>query len=143
MKANKGKALEEEKTGGTRAHGPGSRSRLLYDNFRYSVKFNSNKNVAVLVESFTGQEHIVGRVGGWRAAALAELDRYFADRDGRERGYRLFLAVKLLPTVEPSKGYRALSALKALTLEETIFWVWQYHSYGNSAIGALKHIHMR
>ncbi|RWX74208.1 MAG: hypothetical protein Metus_0233 [Candidatus Methanosuratincola subterraneus] len=122
---------------------PGAEIRLLYDNFRYTVKIDRARKRAVLVESFMGQDNAIGRVGGWRAMALAELDRHFSGRDNRERGYRLFLAAKLLPEVGASRACKALSVLKRLTLEETIFWVWQYHSYGARAIGALKHIHMR
>lgn len=119
-------------------------TRLLYDNLRYEVRsFGKDGKKVALIERFLGEERVVGAVGSWRMAALQELDRHFSDRDGRERGFRLFLAAKMLTTVEARRGHKAFEALKRLTLEETIFWVWQYHSYGERAIGAMKHIHLR
>ncbi len=135
---------------------------LLYDNFKYRVETHIDppsrrqrgvcedrgaappkKARCMLIESFLGKESIVGTVEGWRMNALLEVDRHFSESDNRERGYRLFLAVKLLQTVKEPKAWAAVEVLKGLTLEETIFWVWQYHSYGNRALGALKHIHLR
>lgn len=95
-----------------------------------------------LVERFAGTERVVGYAEGWRAAALKMIDEHFAEKGGRERGFRLFLALKSLRTVDARRGAEMLDALKKMTLEETIFWVWQYHSYGDRAIGAMKHIHM-
>jgi len=155
---------------GERGHAR-SRSGLLYDNFRYEVRpagagdggsgieggglsgsksrstsgsndtSKSRKRVA-LIERFAGSERVIGYLEGWRATALQELDRHFADKDGRERGFRLFLALKSLRTVDARRGPDLFEALRRMTLEETIFWVWQYHSYGERAIGAMKHIHM-
>lgn len=135
---------------------------ILYDNFKYRVETHIDplsrrqrgvcedrraappkKARCVLIESFLGKESIVGSVEGWRINALLDVDRHFSESDNRERGYRLFLAVKLLQTVNQPKAWAAIEVLKGLTLEETIFWVWQYHSYGNRALGALKHIHLR
>jgi len=42
---------------------------------------------------------------------------------------------------ELHKINKYLQVMKELTLEESIFWVWQYHSYGIKAINALKYIH--
>ncbi|MGF3499631.1 MAG: hypothetical protein ACQXXL_08465, partial [Candidatus Methanosuratincola sp.] len=138
-----------------------AKNRLLYDNFRYEVRpvplnaarrckgddagedcrSGCKKRVA-LIEIFAGSESVIGCLEGWRGAALEELDRYFLDKDGRERGFRLFLALKSLRTVDARRGPELFDVLRRLTLEETIFWVWQYHSYGERAIGAMKHIHM-
>ena len=116
-------------------------STAVYDNFRYRLE-NTPQTIR-LVEMFLGNEAVVGEVRGWKTHLLRHVDDCFKDKDERERGYRLFLAVKVLNKIrEPRKTSAYLKAMKELTLEETIFWVWQHHSYNGRAINAFKCIHL-
>ena len=116
-------------------------STAVYDNFRYRLEITP-KTIR-LVEMFLGNEAVVGEVRGWKTHMLRLVDDCFKDKDERERGYRLFLAVKVLNKIrEPRKTSAYLKAMKELTLEETIFWVWQHHSYNGRAINAFKCIHL-
>ena len=116
-------------------------STTLYENFRYSL-IEMPKSLK-LVESFTGNEATIGQVRVWKKHILAEIDRYFGDKDERERGYRLFLAVKALNRLKDvAKAPMFMRVMRELTLEEAIFWVWQYHSHGNKAINAFNCIHL-
>jgi len=74
---------------------------------------------------------------------LRALDVWFSGKDERERGYRLFLAIKVLNKInDPHKANRYLQVMKELTLEESVFWVWQYHSYHSKAVNAFNCIHL-
>lgn len=116
-------------------------STAVYDNFRYRLE-KTPKTIR-LVEIFLGNEAAVGEVRGWKTHLLRHVDDWFKDKDERERGYRLFLAVKVLNKIHrPTKTSTYLQAMKALTLEEAIFWVWQYHSYNSKAINAFQCIHI-
>lgn len=116
-------------------------STAIYNNFKYIVE--ETPKTLRLVEIFLGDQIIIGNVRGWKCALLRSISNWYLDKDERERGYRLFLAIKILNKLnEPSKTNRFLQVMKELTLEETIFWVWQYHSYQNKAVNAFKHIHM-
>jgi len=113
----------------------------LYDNFRYSL-IETPKSLK-LVESYIGNEANIGQVRAWKRLMLSEIDRFFGGKDERERGYRLFLAVKALNRLkDATKASMFMRVMRELTLEETIFWVWQYHSYGNRAINAFNCIHL-
>ena len=116
-------------------------STTLYDNFRYSL-IETPKSLK-LVESYIGNEANIGQVRAWKRHMLSEIDRFFVGKDERERGYRLFLAVKALNRLrDATKASMFMRVMRELTLEETIFWVWQYHSHGNKAINAFNCIHL-
>jgi len=116
-------------------------SSILYDNFRYSL-IETPKSLK-LVESYIGNEAKIGQVRTWKRHMLSEIDRCFAGKDERERGYRLFLAVKALNRLkDATKVSMFMRVMRELTLEEAIFWVWQYHSHGNKAINAFNCIHL-
>ncbi|MCW3988813.1 MAG: hypothetical protein NWE88_01910 [Candidatus Bathyarchaeota archaeon] len=116
-------------------------STAVYDNFRYRLE-KTPKTVR-LVEMFLGNEAVIGEVRGWKTHLFRHVDDWFIDKDERERGYRLFLAIKVLNKIhEPRKTSTYLQAMKELTLEEAIFWVWQYHSYNGRAVNAFKCIHL-
>lgn len=96
-----------------------------------------------LSESFQGHEVIVGKVFGWRANVFEEFAESLANRDEREKGYRLFLTLQVLKTLRVRrKTNHFLRAVTELSLEEVIFWVWQFHSYGKLALNAFKCIHL-
>jgi len=119
-------------------------TNLLYDNSTYHL--TDTPHTTRLTETFIGSECTVGEVRGWKRRLLTSVDEHFRDRDNRERGYRLFLAIKVLNELRlPTKTPRYMELMKRLTLEEVIFWVWQYNSYGSRAIIAFKtmHIHNR
>ena len=116
-------------------------STALYNNFKYMLE--ETPKTLRLVEIFLGDVAVIGEVRGWKRTLLRTVSNWFIDKDERERGYRLFLALKVLNKISaPFKTNRYLLAMKELTLEETIFWVWQYHSYDNKAINAFKCIHL-
>lgn len=120
---------------------PANSSTVLYDNFKYSLK--KTPKTLKLVESFIGNETEIGQVRVWRRHILLKIDRFFRGKDERERGYRLFLAVKALNRLKNvTKTPMFMRVMRELTLEEAIFWVWQYHSYGNKAINAFNCIHL-
>ena len=120
---------------------PVNSSTVLYDNFRYSLR-ETPKSLK-LVENFIGNEATIGQVRAWKRHILSEIDRWFIGKDERERGYRLFLAVKALNRLkDATKASVFVRVMRELTLEETIFWVWQYHSHGNKAINAFNCIHL-
>ena len=117
-------------------------STAVYDNFRYRLE-RTPKTIR-LVEMFLGNEAVVGEVRGWKTHLFRHVNDWFKEKDERERGYRLFLAVKVLNKIrEPRKTSAYLRAMKGLTLEEAIFWVWQYHSYNRKAITAFNCIHLK
>jgi len=112
-----------------------------YRNFKYRIVETSRR--VKLLESFLGTETVMGQVSGWKRSLFTEIARVFQDKDERERGYRLFLALNVLRCIDNRrKASSFLKAMNEMTLEETIFWVWQYHSYGRAAINALKCIHI-
>ena len=116
-------------------------STAVYDNFKYKIV--ETPKTLRLVETFLGDEVVVGEVRGWKISLLRHLDDWLYDKDERERGYRLFLAVKILNKIRKLKKTSIyMRVMKGLTLEETIFWVWQYHSYNSKAISAFKCIHL-
>ncbi len=116
-------------------------STAVYNNFKY--RFEETPKTLRLVEVFLGDEAVIGEVRGWKRDLLRTVDKWFSDKDERERGYRLFLAIKILNKInEPYKTNRYLQVMKEITLEESIFWVWQYHSYSIKAINAFKCIHL-
>lgn len=116
-------------------------STALYDNFRYRL-IETPKSIK-LIEAFIGNDAEIGQVRAWKRHVLAETDRFFGGKDERERGYRLFLAVKALNRLKDvAKVPLFMRVMRELTLEETIFWVWQYHSHGNKAINAFNCIHL-
>jgi len=116
-------------------------STTLYDNFRYSL-IETPKSLK-LVESYIGNEATIGQVRAWKRHILSEMDRCFGGKDERERGYRLFLTVKALNRLkDTTKAPIFMRVMRELTIEEAIFWVWQYHSHGNKAINAFNCIHI-
>jgi hypothetical protein len=116
-------------------------TNLLYDNSTYHI-FDT-PHTTRLIETFIGEERRVGEVRGWRRNLLNLVDKHYQKQDNRERGYRLYLATKVLNGLRlPGKSTRYLELMKQLTLEEVIFWVWQYNSYGKKAITAFKTIHI-
>lgn len=116
-------------------------STTLYDNFRYSL-IETPKSLK-LVESYIGNDAKIGQVRAWKRHILSEIDRCFVGNDERERGYRLFLAVKALNRLkDAAKAPMFMRVMRELTLEEAIFWVWQYHSHGNKAINAFNCIYL-
>lgn len=116
-------------------------STALYDNFRYSI-IETPKSLK-LIENFIGNEAEIGQVRSWKRHMLAEIDRCFEGKDERERGYRLFFTVKALNRLkDAAKAPTFMRVMRELTLEEVIFWVWQYHSHGNKAINAFNCIHL-
>jgi len=95
------------------------------------------------LECFLGTETVIGQVGGWRRKKLTEIARLLDGKDERERGYRLFLALNLLKRIDNTRKVGAFwRAMNEITLEEAIFWVWQYHSYGKVALNAFNCIHI-
>lgn len=112
-----------------------------YRNFKYSIVETPQR--VKLLESFLGTETVMGQVSGWKRSLFIEIARFFQDKDEREKGYRLFLALNVLRCIDDRRKMGSfLKAMYEITLEETIFWVWQYHSYGKAAINALKCIHI-
>lgn len=117
-------------------------STQLYENFNYKL-VETPKSVK-LVEVFIGKEAVIGQVRFWKVFVLNNIFEFFKDRDEREKGYRLFLVIKALNSLRNgAKVPRFVKVMKEITLEETIFWVWQYHSHGRRAINAFNCIHMR
>lgn len=117
-------------------------STELYDNFKY--KLVETPKTIKLIEIFIGNEAIIGQVRSWKTEVLKNISKTFDEKDERERGYRLFLTVKVLNRLRNgSKIPIFLKVMRELTLEETIFWVWQYHSHGRKAINAFNCIHLR
>lgn len=117
-------------------------STQLYENFNYKL-VETPKSVK-LVEVFIGKETVIGQVRSWKVFVLNNISEFFKDRDEREKGYRLFLVIKALNSLrDGAKVPRFVKVMKEITLEETIFWVWQYHSHGRRAINAFNCIHMR
>lgn len=120
---------------------PISQPHTTYQNFRYIV-IKKGQTVS-LSESFQGHEIIVGKVFGWRAKVFDEFAESLSNRDEREKGYRLFLTLQVLKTLRAKrKTNHFLRAVTELSLEEVIFWVWQFHSYGKLALNAFNCIHM-
>jgi hypothetical protein len=116
-------------------------SSAPYRNFRYRIV--ETPRYAKLLECFLGTETVIGQVGGWRIRILREIARGLEGKDERERGYRLFLALNLLKSIDDTRKVGIFwRAMNEITLEETIFWVWQYHSYGKAALNAFNCIHM-
>jgi hypothetical protein len=112
-----------------------------YRNFKYRIVETPWR--VKLLESFLGTETVMGQVSGWKRSLFTEVARVFQEKDERERGYRLFLALNVLRCIDDRRKMSSfLKAMNEMTLEETIFWVWQYHSYGRAAINALKCIHL-
>ena len=125
----------------TKAIKDGNDSSVLYRNFKYHIV--ETHHYARLMECFLGTETVIGQVGGWRRQLLTEISKLWENRDERERGYRLFLALNLLKRINNTrKAGIFLRAINEITLEEVIFWVWQYHSYGTPALNAFNCIHM-
>lgn len=113
----------------------------VYDNFRYRLE--ETPKTLRLVEIFLGNEVIVGEVRRWKRPPLQLVGEWLKEKDERERGYRLFLAVKVLNKIhKPRKVDAYVRVMKELTLEEAIFWVWQYHTYNGKAVNAFKCIHL-
>jgi len=118
-----------------------SHSSAPYRNFRYRIV--ETPRYAKLLECFLGTEAVIGQVCGWRMRILKEIARWLEGKDERERGYRLFLALNLLKRIDDTRKVGAfLRAMNEITLEEAIFWVWQYHSYGTAALNAFNCVHM-
>ena len=116
-------------------------STILYDNFKYTLK--ETPKTLKLIESFIGNEATIGQVRVWRRHVLLKINQLSRGKDERERGYRLFLAVKTLNRLKNvTKAPMFMRVMRELTLEEAIFWVWQYHSHGNKAINAFNCIHL-
>ncbi len=116
-------------------------STAIYNNFKY--KLEETTKTLRLVEVFLGDEAVIGEVRGWKRNIIRIINKWFNDKDERERGYRLFLAIKVLNKINEShKTNKYLQVMKELTLEESIFWVWQYHSYNDKAVNAFRCIHM-
>jgi len=114
---------------------------VLYKNFSYKLK--KTKHSLQLIENFISNEIIIGRVFHWKAMLLLKINEWYQDKDERERGYRLFFAIKVLNSMSQSSSiHNFLRSMKEITLEEVIFWVWQYSIYGKKAIGAYNFIHM-
>ncbi|MBN1683204.1 hypothetical protein JW865_06600 [Candidatus Bathyarchaeota archaeon] len=114
----------------------------LYKNFSYELV--RTKRSVKLIENFLNNEIEIGRVYTWKAMLLSQIDDFYCKSDERERGYRLYLAIKLLNNMKKSdKIYSFIRSMKELSLEEAIFWVWQYNIYNNKAIDAFKIIHMK
>ena len=117
-------------------------STQLYENFNYKL-VETPKSVK-LVEVFIGKETVIGQVRSWKVFVLNNISEFFKDRDEREKGYRFFLVIKALNGLRNgAKVPRFIKVMKEITLEETIYWVWQYHSHGRRAINAFNCIHMR
>jgi len=116
-------------------------STAVYNNFKYRIE--ETPKTTRLIEVFLGDEVIVGEVRNWKRELIRKIDKWFSEKDERERGYRLFLALKILNKLsKPYKTNHYLQVMKELTLEESIFWVWQFHSYKSKAINAFKCIHL-
>jgi hypothetical protein len=116
-------------------------STAVYNNFKYRIEETSK--TTRLIEVFLGDEVIVGEVRSWKRELIRIIEKWFSEKDERERGYRLFLALKVLNNLtQPNKTNQYLQVMRELSLEESIFWVWQYHSYYNKAIHAFKYIHL-
>jgi hypothetical protein len=110
------------------------------NNFHYKVVETANS--VMLVETFLNYEKIIGHARSWKKKVFLQFAHSLLETDERQKGYRLFLALKLLGEVKETRNaYTFLRVMNELTLEEVIFWVWQYHSYGKCAIAALKKIH--
>lgn len=114
---------------------------LLYDNSTYHLA--DTAYTTRLVENHIGDESVVGEVRGWKRTLLSRIDAHFKDSDNRERGYRLYLGIKILKELTSSRASRAyLDLMKGLTLEEVIFWVWQYNTYGKRAAMGFIAMHL-
>jgi hypothetical protein len=110
------------------------------NNFHYKVVETANS--VKLIETFLNSEKIIGQARNWKKKVFLQFALSQPETDERQKGYRLFLALKVLAEVKETKDvYTFLRVMNELTLEEVIFWVWQYHSYGKCAIAALKKIH--
>lgn len=117
-------------------------SAQLYENFKY--KLVETPKTIKLIEIFIGNESEIGQVRSWKTYVLKNISKTFEDKDEREKGYRLFLVIKALNSLRNgAKVPRFIKVMRELTLEETIFWVWQYHSHGRRAINAFNCIHLR
>lgn len=117
------------------------KSNIVYNNFTYEL--DKTPKTLRLTEMFLGNKTTIGEVRSWKRPLLQELAFEFKEKDERELGYRLFLAIKVLNKVRQTRKSTAfLNVMKELTLEETVFWVWQYHSYRGRAINAFKCIHL-
>ena len=113
----------------------------LYANFKYKVKV-SNKSVQ-LFEVFLGNEILIGRVYGWKSTLFKQVISWYTNINEREKGYRFYLAIKLLNTMnKKSSVYHYLKIMKEITLEEVIFWVWQYSIYNKKSLKGFMRIHM-
>lgn len=120
---------------------PTSESYGHYQNFKYRI-VKSGRYIQ-LVEYCHDTEIVVGQVSGWRGQLFSELVQMYEGKNEREKGYRLFLALALLKRIKDRKKLGIFArAIVNITLEETIFWVWQYHSYGTIALTAFKCIHI-
>ncbi len=114
----------------------------LYDNCTYTL--HRTAQTVRLVQHFLSEQNVMGAVRDWRVPLLEAVERASRDRNERERGYRLRLALKVLNSLRsPQEAPRFLEAMRRITLEEAIFWNWQYNTYGRDAIRAFKTIHMR
>ena len=117
-------------------------STQLYENFKY--KLVETPKTIKLIEIFIGNEAEIGQVRSWKTYVLKNISKTYEDKDERDKGYRLFLGVKALNRLKNgSKVPLFIKVMRELTLEETIFWVWQYHSHGKKAINAFNCIHLR
>ena len=117
-------------------------STQLYENFKY--KLVETPKTIKLIEIFIGNEAEIGQVRSWKTYVLKNISKTFEDKDEREKGYRLFLMIKALNRLKNGpKIPLFIKVMRELTLEETIFWVWQYHSHGKKAISAFNCIHLR
>ena len=116
-------------------------STQLYENF--NNKLVETPKTVKLIEVFIGKETVIGEVRSWKVFVLKNISEFFMDRDEREKGYRFFLVIKALNGLRNgAKVPRFVKVMKEITLEETIFWVWQYHSHERRAINAFNNIHM-
>lgn len=114
----------------------------LYENFKY--KLVETPKTIKLIEIFIGNEAEIGQVRSWKTYVLKNISKTFEDKDEREKGYRLFLVIKALNRLRNGpKVPLFMKVMREISLEETIFWVWQYHSYGKKAINAFNCIHIR
>ena len=115
---------------------------ILYKNFSYKIK--KTKKSVQLIEVFLGNEAIIGKVVGWKTIIFSKIDEWYKDKDERERGYRLFFAIKILNNMNNnSSTHDFLLSMKEISLEEVIFWVWQYSIYNDRAVKAFKTIHFK
>lgn len=117
-------------------------STQLYENFKY--KLVETPKTIKLIEIFIGNEAEIGQVRSWKTYVLKNISKTFEDKDEREKGYRLFFTIKALNRLRNGpKVPLFMKVMREISLEETIFWVWQYHSHGKKAISAFNCIHLR